>query len=59
MCRTCNIHFLRNIVHETRRKRIGKSFNRVMWNVYQGVCVYVLYTFLYMFICGWVQNMAV
>jgi hypothetical protein len=50
MRRTCNIHYLRNIVHETRIKRIGKSLNRVMGNVYQRVCICTIYISVYVYI---------
>ena len=47
---TCDIHYLRNIVHETRRKCIGRSLNRVMRNVHQRVCICVIYISVYVYL---------
>jgi hypothetical protein len=49
MRRTCNVHFLRNIVYEMQRKRMGKSLNGVMRNVYQRLLRWVIYISIHVY----------
>jgi hypothetical protein len=51
MHHTRNIHctYIHNIVHEKRMKRIGKSLNGVMGNVYQCVSICVIYISVYVY----------